>query len=144
MASDSPTNLPARISAALLILRLASFMAFLYHGSGILFGAFGGPGPERFAASRHWPLALAYLVGLAQVGGGLAVLTGILFHLGSACIIAVMLGAIFMVHLPHGFDVSKGGGEYALTQLFLAIAFLLTGPGKYSLSQWLPAPLRKL
>jgi hypothetical protein len=26
-------------------------MAFLYHGGGILFGAFGGPGTERFAIS---------------------------------------------------------------------------------------------
>jgi hypothetical protein len=31
-----------------------------------------------------------------------------------------MLGAIFLVRLPHGFDVSSGGGEYALTQLLRA------------------------
>lgn len=143
MDSDSPTNLPARISAALLILRIASSLAFLYHGSGILFGAFGGPGPEQFSASHHWPAVLAYLVGLAQMAGGLAVLTGILFRLGSACLIAVMLGAIFLVHLPHGFDVAKGGAEYALTQSLLAVAFLLTGPGKYSLASLLPGPLQK-
>jgi putative oxidoreductase len=143
MDSDSPTNLTARISAALLILRIASSVAFLYHGSGILFGAFGGPGPEQFAANHHWPVVLAYLVGLAQIAGGLAVLTGILFRLGSACLIAVMLGAIFLVHLPHGFDVAKGGAEYALTQLLLALAFLFTGPGKYSLASLLPGPLQK-
>jgi uncharacterized membrane protein YphA (DoxX/SURF4 family) len=55
-----------------------------------------------------------------------------------------MLGAIFLVHLPHGFDVSNGGAKYALTQLPLAIAFLLTGPGAYSLAQLLPAWLQKL
>lgn len=77
------------------------------------------------------------------MAGGLAVLTGILFRLGSACLIAVMLGAIFLVHLPHGFDVAKGGAEYALTQLLLAVAFLLTGPGKYSLASLLPGPLQK-
>jgi putative oxidoreductase len=134
----------ARFSAALLLLRIASALAFLYHGSGILFGAFGGPGPQHFAASHQWPLLLAYLVGLAQVGGGLAILTGILFRVGAACIIAVMLGAILLVHLPHGFDVSSGGAEYALTQLLVAIAFLLTGPGGYSLNSWLPASLQKL
>jgi putative oxidoreductase len=146
MDTLSPANSlrPAQISAALLILRIASALAFLYHGSGILFGAFGGPGPQQFAAGHQWPVILAYLVGLAQLAGGLAVLTGILFRLGAACITAVMLGAIFLVHLPHGFDVSNGGAEYALTQLLLAIAFLLTGPGGYSLASLLPAWVRKL
>jgi putative oxidoreductase len=146
MDSVSPPNLPGptQISAALLILRIASAMAFLYHGSGILFGAFGGPGPQQFAAGHQWPVILAYLVGLAQLGGGLAVLTGILFRLGAVCITAVMLGAIFLVHLPHGFDISNGGAEYALTQLLLAIAFVLTGPGEYSLASLLPAWLQKL
>jgi putative oxidoreductase len=134
----------ARFNAALLILRIASALAFLYHGSSILFGAFDGPGPRQFAASHQWPLVLAYLVGLAQVGDGLAVLTGILFRIGAVCIIAVMLGAIFMVHLPHGFNVASGGAEYALTQLLVAIAFLLTGPGGYSLNSWLPVSLQKL
>jgi putative oxidoreductase len=119
-------------------------MAFLYHGSAILFGAFGGPGPRQFAAFHQWPLIVAYMVGLAQLAGGLGVLTGVLFRVGAACIIAVMLGAIFLVHLPHGFDVSNGGAEYALTQLLLAIAFLLAGSGAYSLAQLLPAWLQKL
>jgi putative oxidoreductase len=135
---------PAKINAALLILRIASAMAFLYHGSSILFGAFAGPGPQQFAASHHWPLVLGYLIGLAQLGGGLAVLSGILFRLGAACIIAVMLGAIFLVHLPNGFDIGNGGAEYAVTQLLLAVAFLLTGPGAYSLARWLPGSLQKL
>jgi putative oxidoreductase len=146
MDSLSPASLPrpAQISAALLILRIASASAFLYHGSGILFGAFGGPGPQQFAAGHQWPVILAYLVGLAQLAGGGAVLTGILFRLGAACITAVMLGAIFLVHLPHGFDVSNGGAEYALTQLLLAIAFLLIGPGGYSLASLLPPWVQKL
>src|SRR5216684_1326493 len=107
---------PAQINAALLILRIASALAFLYHGSAILFGAFGGPGPAGFAAFMHMPVAIGYMVGLAQFAGGLAMLTGILIRVGAVCIIVVMLGAIYLVHLPHGFDVTKGGVEYALTQ----------------------------
>ncbi|MGA8310800.1 MAG: DoxX family protein [Terriglobales bacterium] len=124
----------------MLILRVASAVAFLYHGSAILFGA----GPQQFAASHQWPVILAYLVGVAQPAGGLGVLTGVLFRLGSVCIIVVMLGAIFLVHLPHGFDVSDGGAEYALTELLLAVAFLLTGPGEYSLARLLPVWIQKL
>ena len=128
---EKSDTLPARISAALLLLRIASAMAFLYHGSAILFGSFGGPGPQQFAASHHWPVVMGYLIGLAQLAGGLAVLSGILFRLGAVCLVVVMLGAIFLVHLPNGFDIGKGGAEYALTQLVLAVAFLLTGPGSY-------------
>ena len=41
------------------------------------------------------------------------------------------------------FDIGKGGMEYALTQLLISVAFLLTGPGEYSLGRWLPVPLQK-
>jgi putative oxidoreductase len=118
---------------ALLMVRLASAACFLYHGSAILFGAFGGPGPHGFAQYTHLPLAVAYLVGLAQFGGGLAMLTGVAARLGAVAIIPVMLGAIFMVHLSKGFDVTKGGFEYALTQLLIAVGILISGAGPYSL-----------
>jgi putative oxidoreductase len=118
---------------ALLLIRIASGLAFLYHGSAVLFGAFGGPGPAQFAAAMHAPVIVGYLVGIAQFAGGLAMLTGILVRLGAACIIIVMLGAIFLVHLPHGFDIGKGGMEYALTQLLIAVAVLIAGGGAWSL-----------
>jgi len=133
----------APLNAALLILRIASALVFLYHGSAILFGAFGGPGPQKFAGLMHAPLIIGYLVGLAQFAGGLAMLTGVLIRVGAVCIMIVMLGAIFLVHLPHGFDVSKGGMEFALTQFLLALALFITGSGAYSLNPWLPGPLRK-
>ena len=116
-----------RHSVSLLILRSASALVFLYHGSAILFGAFGGPGPERFAAYMHAPSIMGYLVGHAQFAGGLAILTGIFFRLGTLSII-----------------IANNGMEYALTELLLAFALLLTGAGEYSLANWLPAPLRKL
>jgi len=60
------------------IVRIASGLAFLYHGSAILFGAFGGPGPQGFAAFIHAPVIVAHLAGLAQLFGGLTIPTGIL------------------------------------------------------------------
>lgn len=124
---------PHRFNAALLILRVACATVFLYHGSATLFGAFGGPGPQGLAAALHAPVLAGYLVGLAQFCGGLAVLTGVLFRIGLACIAIVMLGAIFLVHLPHGFNIGNNGMEYALTELLLAIALLLVGAGEWTL-----------
>jgi putative oxidoreductase len=146
MAPYSSDNTPSagQASIALLIVRIATALAFLYHGSAILFGAFDGPGPHGFAAFMHAPDIVGYLVGLAQFGGGLAILTGILIRIGALCIIIVMLGAIFLVHLPHGFDVSKGGTEYALTLFLTALSLLIAGAGTYSLGSVLPEGLRKL
>jgi putative oxidoreductase len=143
LLAPTDTPRPAQVNAALLILRIAGALGVLYHGSAILFGAFGGPGPQGFAAFMHMPAVVGYLVGLAQVGGGLAVLSGILIRLGAACIIVVMVGAIFLFHLPHGFDVGQQGFEYALTVLLIALALLITGAGAYSLAPRLPPPLRK-
>lgn len=128
----------------LLIMRIACALPYLYHGSAILFGAFGGPGPKNFAAFMHVPEPVGYLVGLAQFAGGLAILTGALLRIGAVCVMIVMVGAIFLVHIPHGYDINRGGLEYALTELLLAAGLLLAGPGKYSLASVLPGPLRKL
>jgi len=135
---------PTRFDVALLALRFASGLAFLYHGAAILFGAFGGPGPERFAVDHRFPIVLGYLVGLAQVASATAVLLGVFIRLAAVALMIVMLGAIFVVHLPHGFDVSNGGMEYALAQLLIAVALLLMGAGDYSLSSRLPTRLQRL
>lgn len=119
---------------ALLLIRIASALAVLYHGSGILFGAFGGPGPAGFAGFLHVSVTIGYLVGLAQVAGGIALLTGIFARVGAACVAIVMVGAIKMVHLKLGFDINHGGMEYALTQLLIALAILAAGAGKFSLA----------
>jgi putative oxidoreductase len=133
-----------RINAALLIIRIASAAAFLYHGSAILFGAFGGPGPQNFAAFVHIPVVLAYLVGIGQVFGGLAFLFGIFTRIAAVILVVIMLGAIFLVHFPHGFDVGKGGYEYAFTQLCISLALLLAGPGAYAVGSRLAPQLQKL
>lgn len=140
--SDKPGS--SQTDIALLLIRIAGALAFLYHGCKILFGMFGGPGPVQFSNFLHMPLVVGYLVGFAQVAGGFAYLTGILIRIGAVAIIIVMLGAIFIAHLPHGFDISEGGIEYALTQLLIALALLVAGAGKYSLAGSLPAAARKL
>jgi putative oxidoreductase len=146
MSTPSSLNsgVTRELNFELLIMRLACALPFLYHGSAILFGAFGGPGPRNFAAFMKMPMIVGYLVGLAQFTGGIAILTGALLRVGAVSVIVVMLGAIFIVHLPHGYDIGHGGMEFALTELLLAAGLLLAGPGKYSLASVLPVALRKL
>ena len=80
----------------------------------------------------------------SQFAGGLAILLGVLQRIGSVCIIIVMIGAIYLVHLAHGFDIGKGGMEFALTVLLVALGLLITGSGAYSLRGILPGALKNL
>lgn len=139
-----PSGVTRELNFELLIMRIACSMPFLYHGSAILFGAFGGPGPQNFAAFMHQPVVVGYLVGLAQFAGGLAILFGAFLRIGTVCVMIVMLGAISLVHFPHGYDIGHNGMEFALTEFLLSAGLLFAGPGKYSLASLLPGPLRKL
>ena len=87
---------------------------------------------------------MGYMVGIGQFFGGLAILLGIFTRIAAAGIAIIMLGAIYLVHLPHGFDVSRGGFEYAFTMLLIALALVFTGPGAYSLAAAMPSSLRRL
>ncbi len=140
----SPSSSSPKIDLALLIFRLAGALGFLYHGSAVLFGAFGGPGIHGFAGFMHVSPIIGFLVGLAQFAGGLALLTGVFIRVGALCLMIVMAGAIFLVHLPHGYNIAQGGMEFALTMFLLALGFLFAGSGSYSLAGFLPPALRKL
>ncbi|HXM90815.1 MAG TPA: hypothetical protein VN974_04675, partial [Candidatus Dormibacteraeota bacterium] len=59
-----------QLNLALLVLRIACAVAFFYHGAAITFGAFGGPGHEKFAGFMHMPVIVGYLVGLASLPEG--------------------------------------------------------------------------
>ena len=114
---------------ALLVARIALGVPFIFHGASIAFGAFGGPGLSGFSAFTHLPLPVAALVGYGEFLGGLGVLFGVLARPAAAGLLLIMLGAIGIVHLKHGYDVQKGGIEYPLTLVFLEIIVLIAGPG---------------
>ena len=88
-------------------LRLIVGYGFMQHGFAKL-----SRGPEAFAAILHAigmpaPHLMAWLTILVEILGGLAVLLGALVPLVSLPMIAVLLGAIFTVHLPYGFSSIK-------------------------------------
>jgi putative oxidoreductase len=126
------------------VLRVALGLVFAAHGMQKLFGAFGGGGLAGTAAyfdslglSPGFPLAVA--VGVTEFGGGLLLIAGALTPYASLALCAVMLGAIWKVHLAHGFflnwAVAPGRGhgvEFNVVLLAALLCLALTGPGAFS------------
>jgi len=123
-------------SWSLSLIRLLLGTIFFLHGAQKVFGLFGGPGLEGFikwASQYNISEPLAYLGAFAELIGGILLFTGIFSRLGALMVIGVMLGAIFLVHWPHGFFLEKGGFEYPLVLAISALAILIGGPGKCKL-----------
>ena len=88
-------------------LRLIVGYGFIEHGSAKL-----NKGIDAFAGILHMigvplPHVTAWLTTVTEVFGGLAVLLGAFVPLVSLSMAAVLLVAIFTVHLPYGFSLIK-------------------------------------
>lgn len=88
-------------------LRVMAGYGFMQHGFAKLV-----KGPEAFAVILHAigvpaPHLMAWLTILVEVFGGLAVFLGAFVTLASLPMAAVLLVAIFTVHLPYGFSSIK-------------------------------------
>jgi len=126
------------------VLRVVLGTVFFAHGAQLMLGWFGGFGfhgtMEGFT-HMGFPAPVAFLVICAQFFGALGLIVGLLTRVASLGIAGVMIGAIFMVHLPNGFFMNwmgtqKGEGfEYHLLALAMAAVLLLRGAGAFSLDR---------
>ena len=126
------------------VLRVMVGLAFVAHGAQKLFGAFGGDGLARTAAGFESiglapGFALALIVGLTEFAGGLMLIAGALTRYAAFALIAVMLGAMWKVHLANGFFINwaltpgRGHGvEYNLVLIAALACLALAGPGAFS------------
>jgi putative oxidoreductase len=123
--------LPLNLDAALLILRLALAAVLLYHGlpKVMNFGATVGAFQSMNVPAPTLTAAFAIL---AEVVGGILILLGIAVDIAGLLVVINMLGAIFTVHWPNGFDFTKGGWEHPFTVLVMALVLALAGPGRTS------------
>lgn len=113
--------------------RIALAAIFLYHG----FSKF--PGAEGLAEMMGMPVFIVYLLGVAEVLGGLFILLGGFgqdwaTRVAGLIFSVVMLGAIFMVHLQHGWNsINMGGGnegkgmEFQVLILFVSLFLAFRG-----------------
>ena len=123
--------LPLNLDAALLILRLALAAVLLYHGLPKVMN-FGATVEAFQSMNVPAPTLTAAFAILAEVIGGILILLGVAVDLAGLLVVIDMLGAIFAVHWPNGFDFTKGGWEHPFTVLVMALALALAGPGRTS------------
>ena len=131
---------------ALTILRVVLGVVFFAHGAQKMLGWFGGfgfHGTMGAFTQMGMPAALAFLIICTEFFGGLGLIFGLLTRIAAFGVGCLMIGAIFMVHMPNGFFMNwmgtqKGEGfEYHLLALAMAGALLLRGAGAFSLDRTL-------
>ena len=129
-------------------LRLIVGLGFMEHGFAKL-----SKGPDAFTAILHAigvpaPHLMAWLTILIELVGGFAVILGALVPLVAVPMAAVLLVAVFTVHLPYGFSSIKliavtatgaqfGPPGYECDLLYLAClaALVMTGPGPLTVDE---------
>ncbi|MDY7093446.1 MAG: DoxX family protein [Acidobacteriota bacterium] len=115
---------------ALLLLRFVAGLAFMFHGWDKIRQPFSWMGPDAAI-----PGIFQALAALAEFGGGLFWILGALTALASFGIACTMVVAVYFHAVIKGDPfVSTGGGSYelALVYLVIAILFIATGPGRFS------------
>ena len=124
-----PFVLPAIPSAALLLLRLVSGLAFILHGWGKIQNPFGWMGEDAAV-----PGIFQALAAISEVGGGLAWMLGAVMPLASFGLFCTMVVATLMhaVVMKDPFVGREGSYEPALVYLCISVLFIAIGPGKFS------------
>mgnify|MGYP001553759698 FL=1 len=126
------------VDTSLLLLRFVAGLAFMLHGWGKIQNPFGWMGPDACA-----PGIFQALAAVAEFGGGLAWIIGLVTPLASLGIACTMAVAFFMHAVMNGDPfVSTGGPSFELAALYFCIAVLLitAGPGRLSLDRSLFGP----
>jgi putative oxidoreductase len=128
---------------AMLVLRVGIGTIFVAHGLQKLLGWWGGPG---WAGWTGWigsmglrpALFWASISLVAELGGGLALIVGLLVPLAAAGLVAQSIVLFKRVHWPRGFWSPDGGIEFPLAFMVGAFAVQVLGPGAWSLDAALP------
>jgi putative oxidoreductase len=138
-----------RPDRALTLLRVVAGGVVLAHGAQKLLGWFGGHGAvETVASFQKWfglPPAITMLVILSDSFGALALVLGLATRFVAGGILAVMIGAIALVHGRWGFYMNwyaqpRGEGfEFHLLVIAIALVLIARGGGWASVDGWIAA-----
>lgn len=143
--------LSTRDDWTLTALRVTLGVIMFAHGAQKALGWFGGFGydatMQAMTEGMGLPAIVVFLVIVAELLGGLALVLGVAGRFAAVGIGTVMIGAIFMGHLEHGlfmnwFGNQAGHGfEYHLLTIAMAATIALKGSGALSVDRWAAARL---
>ena len=127
------------MSYGLLLLRVVVGGTMAAHGAQKLFGWFDGPGlggVRGMLANFGFRVPSLLALGLALTeSAGLLFALGFLTPLVALGIVVVMVNAVALVHFKNGFWSGKGGYEFNLVLLSVAVGVAATGPGRFSVDR---------
>ena len=135
-----------------LILRVMLGLVMLPHGAQKLLGWFGGYGFSGTIGAftqNGMPWIVAFLVIMGESFGALGLIVGLLTRFCAFGIFCIMMGAIFIVHLPYGFFMNwfgkqaGEGFEYHLLMIGMSIALMISGAGRWSVDRLIAEKLKK-
>lgn len=121
-----------------LALRLTTGGLLAGHGAQKLFGWFGGHGFEGtsgfmesmgFKPGEQW----ASMAGASEFGGGVLTALGLFHPVGPISTVGAMMVATRTAHKGKPIWVTEGGAELPVTNMAIAFALSMVGPGRYSL-----------
>jgi putative oxidoreductase len=140
VVSHGEREVSALSNVGLLLMRFVVGGLMMGHGSQKLFGWFGGyglKGTGGFMESlglrpgRRW----AALAGWSEFVSGLLTALGMLHPLGPILLFGPMSTATRKVHWGKPIWVTEGGAELPVTNMAVATALAMVGPGKFSIDR---------
>lgn len=117
-----------------LVLRLALGTMYIAHALLKVF-VFTLAGTAAFFASQGFPIWTAYVVVVAELLAGAALIAGFQVRLVALAGLPILAGAL-AVHLPNGwvFSAPNGGWEYPAFLMVASVVQALIGAGAYAVN----------
>lgn len=119
---------------AAFLLRVSMGVLFLAHGGLLKLGTFGIAGTMGFFGSLGYPPIFGAIVIFAEIGAGIALITGVGVRVVSLLALPIMIGATLQ-HLPNGwiFSAPRGGWEFPAFWMLLLLVQAGLGAGAFAL-----------
>ena len=126
------------VDLAFLVLRVGIGVSFVFvYGAGKIWG-----GPEQWAGLGQkmavfgitfWPTFWGFMAAFAEFAGGILFMLGFLFR----PTLVLLLVTMFVAAVGHISGQIDGGPWHATEMATVFVTLFLTGPGQYSVDDWL-------
>jgi putative oxidoreductase len=125
---------------AVLVARVLLGVVLVAHGlQKLLTDGIGATGAAFGSMGVPLPSVSAFYAMVAELGGGLLLLVGLVTTVAAGLVALDMLGALVIVHVRNGVFVDQGGWELVGLIAVVALLVAAVGGGRYSLDGLLSA-----